>query len=116
MSPHKSLFKSYESVTNDHKVFTANGGCLEIARKCTIEINRTILRNALHVPALKANLLSLLQLVIDTGWRFVLDLDSCFLCTKDTWKKILSVKRRGKLLLLEKLEEEKAENGLHHSK
>ena len=50
MSPHKSLFKSYESVTNDHKVFTANGGCLEIAGKGT---NGTILRNALHVPALK---------------------------------------------------------------
>ena len=59
------------------------------------------------MPALKANLLSLLQLVIDTGWRFVLDSDSCFLCTKDTRKKILSVKRRGRLLLLEKLEEEK---------
>ena len=26
MSPHKSLFKSYESVTNDHKVFTVNEG------------------------------------------------------------------------------------------
>ena len=105
MSPHKSLFKSYESVTNDHKVFTANGGCLEIAGKGTIEINGIILRNALHVPALKANLSSLLQLVIDTWWRFVLDSDSCFLCTKDTGKKILSVKRRGRLLLLEKLEE-----------
>ena len=104
MSPHKSLFKSYDTVTNDHKVFTANGRCLEIAGKGTIEINGTILRNALHVLALKANLLSLLQLVIDTGWRFVLDSDSCFLCSKDIGKKILFVKRRGRLLLLKKLD------------
>ena len=100
MSPHKSLFKSYELVTNGHQVFTTNGGILEIAGKGIIEIKGTVLRNILHVPGLKANLLSLLQLVIDTGWRFILYSDLCFLCTKDTGKKILFVGRKGGLLLL----------------
>ena len=106
MSPHKSLFKSYEPVTKGHRVFIANGGILEIAGKGIIEIKGTVLRNVLHVPALKANLLSLLLLVIDTGCRFILDSDSCFHCTKDTGKKILSIKRKGGLLLLEELKED----------
>ena len=60
MSPHKSLFKSYEPITNDHRVFTADGGILEIVGKGIIEIKGTVLRNILHVPALKASLLSLM--------------------------------------------------------
>ena len=106
MSPHKSLFKSYEPVTNGHQVFTANGGILVITRKGIIKIKGIVLRNVLHVLALKANLLSLLQLVIDIGWRFILDSDSCFLCTEDIGKKILSIRRKGRLLLLEELEED----------
>ena len=51
MSPHKSLFKSFELVTNGHRDFTTNGGILEIAGKGIIEIKGTVLRNILHVPA-----------------------------------------------------------------
>ena len=106
MSPNQSLFTTYELVTDGHQVRTANGGILEVAGKGTINLKGIVFSNVLHVPGLKANLLSLLQLVIDTGWRFILDVDSCFLCKKDTGRKISSVKRKGGLLLLEELEEE----------
>ena len=58
------------------------------------------------MPDLKANLLSLTQLVIDNGWRFILDSDSCFLCIKATRKKISSVRRTSGLLLVDGLEED----------
>ena len=61
------MFKTYESVNTNHKVFTANGGVLMVAGKGTIDFNKVILKDVLHVPDLKANLPSLTQLVIDTG-------------------------------------------------
>ena len=61
------MFKTYESVNTNHKVFTAKGGVLMVAGKGTIIFNKVILKDVLHVPDLKANLLSLTQLVIDTG-------------------------------------------------
>ena len=106
MSPNQSLFTTYELVTNGHQVLTTNGGILEVASKGTINLKGIVFSNVLHVPGLKANLLSPIQLVIDTGWRFILDAKSFFICKKDTGRKISSVKRRGGLLLLEELKEE----------
>ena len=95
MSPQKSMFKTYEPVNTNHKVFTTNGG----VGKGTIDFNKVILKDVLYVTDLKANLLSLTQVVIDTAWRFILDSESCFLCIKATGKKISSVRRIGGLLL-----------------
>ena len=106
MSPQKFMFKTYELVNTNHRVFTANGGVLMVAGKGTIDFKKVILKDVLYVPDLKANLLSLTQLVIDTKWRFILYSDSCFLCIKDIGKKISSVKRTGGLLLLNGLEED----------
>ena len=105
MSPNRSLFTTYELVTDGHRVLSANGRILEVAGKGTVNLKGIIFSNVLHLPGLKANLLCLIQLVINTGWRFILDADSCFLCKKDTGRKISSVKRRGG-----------TESGLHHSK
>ena len=77
-----------------------------VAGKGTIDFKKFILKDVLYVPDLKANLLSLTQLVIDIGWRFILDSDSCFLCIKDTGKKISFVRRTCGLLLLDGLEED----------
>ena len=105
MSPHKSIFQTYTQVDKNHRVFTTNGGVLMVGGKGTIILKGITLKNVLHVPDLKANLMSLAQLVIDTGWRFILDSESCFLCVKATGMKISSVKKRGGLLILDELEE-----------
>ena len=76
-----------------------------VGGKGTINLKGITLKNIIHVPDLKANLLSLAQLVIDTGWRFILDSDSCFLCVKATGRKISSVKKTCELLILDELEE-----------
>ena len=76
MSPNRSLFTTYELVTNGHQVLTANGGILEVAGKGIVNLKGIVFSNVLHVPGLKANLLSPIQLVIDTGCRFILDAES----------------------------------------
>ena len=76
-----------------------------VGGKGTINLKGITLKSGLHVPDLKANLLSLIQLVIYTRWRFILDSDSCFLCVKDTGRKISSVKKTCGLLILDELEE-----------
>ena len=100
------MFKTYELVNTNHRVFTANGGVLMVVGKGTIDFKKVILKDLLYMCDLKANLLSLTQLVIDIGWRFILDSDSCFLCIKDTKNKISHVRRTGGLLLLDGLEED----------
>ena len=105
MSPHESVFQTYTPVDKNHRVFIANGGALMVGGKGTIKIKGITLKNVLHVPDLKTNLLSLAQLVTDTGWRFILDSDSCFLCVKATGRKISSIKKTGGLLILDELEE-----------
>ncbi|XP_078427688.1 DENN (AEX-3) domain-containing protein isoform X1 [Wolffia australiana] len=116
MSPQRSLFQSYDSVSSNHKVFTANDGILRVEGRGTVFIKGVILKDVLHVPELKANLLSLTQLVVDTGWRFTLDSDSCFLCIKDTGKKISSVRQEGGLLLLDDLEEDDNHRVVYNTK
>ena len=104
------MFKTYEPVNTNHKVFTTNGG----VGKGTIDFNKVILKDVLYVPDLKANLLSLTQVVIDTAWRFILDSESCFLCIKATGKKISSVRRIGGLLL-DGLEEDAWQPTVHRA-
>ena len=60
-----------------------------------------VLQRVLHVPGLKAHLVSLQKLVSDTGWKFILDDDSCFLCDMVSGDQTLSVRREGGLLLLD---------------
>ena len=66
MSPQKFMFKTCELVNINHRVFTADGGVLMVAGKGPIDFKKLILKDVLYVPDLKANLLSLTQLVIDT--------------------------------------------------
>ena len=61
-----------------------------VVEKETIDFKKVILNGVLHLLDLMANLLTLTQLVIDYGWRFILNSDSCFICIKDTGKKIFS--------------------------
>ena len=67
MSPDKACFEEYKMINDSHLVFTANGGILKVAGIGKIRIKEVLLQNVLHVPRLKANLLSLQRLVDDTG-------------------------------------------------
>ena len=60
-----------------------------------------VLKRVLHVPDLKAHLISEQKLVSDNGWRFTIDNDLCFLTDKVLKKKIGFIKRARELLLLE---------------
>ena len=104
MSPDKACFEEYKMINDSHLVFTANGGILKVAGIGKIRIKEVLLQDVLHVPRLKANLLSLQRLVDDTGWRFIFDLSNCFLYVKETGQKTLSARRKRGLLLLDGLE------------
>ena len=67
MSPNDTLFEDYGALNNSHLVFTANGGILKAAGVGNIQIKGVLLRRALHVLGLKANLLSLQRLIDDTS-------------------------------------------------
>ena len=101
MSPNDTLFEDYRVLNNSHLVFTANGGILKAASVGNIQIKGVLLRRALHVPGLKANLLSLQRLIDDIGWQFILDSSHCVLCVKETKERILSARRKGGLLQLD---------------
>ena len=68
MSPNDTLFEDYRSLNSSHLVFTTNRGILKAAGVGNIQIKGVFLKRALHVPGLKANLLSLRRLIDDTGW------------------------------------------------
>ena len=105
MSPDKACFEEYKMINDSHLVFTANGGILKVAGIGKIRIKEVLLQNVLHVPGLKANLLSLQRLVDDTGWRFIFDSSYCFLYEKETGQKTLSARRKRGLLLVDGLDE-----------
>ena len=67
MSPNDKLFEDYRSLNSSHLMFTANGGILKAAGVGNIQIKRVLLKRALHVPRLKANLLPLQRLIDDIG-------------------------------------------------
>ena len=90
MSPDKACFEEYKMINDSHLVFTANGGILKVAGIGKIRIKEVLLQDVLHIPGLKANLLSVQRLVDDTGWRFIFDSSNCFLYVKETKQKTLS--------------------------
>ena len=53
------------------------------------------------MPNLRSHLISLLKLVDDTGYWFVLDSDDCFLCDKVSGSRISSSRREDGLLYLD---------------
>ena len=101
MSPDDTLFEDYRTLNHSHLVFSANGGILKAAGVRNIQIKGVLLKRALHVPGLKANLLSLQRLIDDTGWQFILDSSHCILRVKETGERTLSARRKGGLLLLD---------------
>ena len=100
MSPNDTLFEDYRTLNHSHLVFIANGGILKAAGVGNIQI-KVLLKRALHVPRLKANLLSLQRLIDDTGWQFRLDSSPCVLRVKEAGERTLSARRKGGLLLLD---------------
>ena len=102
MSPTYRLFKSYSSPGRAHKVQTAGGGILSILGVGDVCLSPLgTLKGVLHVENLRANLISILKIVDDHGWRFILDSDDCFLCDKVSGRKISSFRQEGGLLLLD---------------
>ena len=101
MTPNKVCIIAYDPITNSHSVLTAGGEVLDVEGSGPIRLAKCTLKDVLHVPRLKMNLISLQQYVKDTGWRFILDDDDCFFCDKVTGKQIFTVKREAELLLLD---------------
>ena len=100
MTPNKVHLIAYDYVTNPHRVLTTGGEVLDVEGSGVIRLAKCTLKDVLHVPGLKMNLISLQKFVKDTGWRFILDDDDCFVCDKVTGKWIFTVKREAGLLLL----------------
>ena len=96
--------KSYITIHSSRKVITTGGGILSAKGLGRIVLGQNcVLQRVLHIPGLKAHLVSLQKLVSDTRWRFILDDDSCFLCDKVFSAHTLSVRREGGMLLLDKV-------------
>ena len=104
MTPDSDQFKSYIPIHSSRKVLTAGGSLLPVKGIGNIVLGRNcVLQRVLHVPGLKAHLVSLQKLISDTGWKFILDDDSCFLCDKVSGAQTLSVRREGGMLLLDEV-------------
>ena len=104
MTPVSDQFKSYIPIHSSRKVLTAGVGLLSVKGIGKIVLGQNcVLQRVLHVPDLKAHLVSLQKLVSDIRWKFILDDDSCFLCDKVSRAQTLSVRREGGLLLLDEV-------------
>ena len=104
MTPNSDQFKSYIPIHSSRKVLTTGGGLLFVKGIGNIVLGRNcVLQRVLYIPGLKAHLVSLQKLVSDTGWKLILDDDSCFLCDKVSRAQTLSVRREGGLLLLDEV-------------
>ena len=67
MTPNKVWLISYDSVTNPHRVLIVGGEVLDVEGSGVIQLSKCTLKNVLHVPSLKMNLISLQKFVKDTG-------------------------------------------------
>ena len=79
----KSLFKTYEEVTDGQEVQMGNQTCAKVAGRGNVELNFTsgktlTLLNVLHVPNIRKNLVSV-NLVCKRGFKVVFESDKLIL-------------------------------------
>ncbi|KAJ1402717.1 Retrovirus-related Pol polyprotein from transposon TNT 1-94 [Sesbania bispinosa] len=75
----KQLYDSYTPIHNFH-VFLHNPTRFKVEGICSIKINDNIfLHNVLHIPTFRFNLLSLLTLINDNSFRFIMQPNSFLL-------------------------------------
>ena len=109
MTPDIRKFKEYVLCPGRKKVFTARGEVLPVAGISTVKFRDLgFKKNVLHVPNLKAQLISPQRLVKDLKYGFDITDDGCFLIEKGTRRRILASEERGGLLYLEDDDHEKA--------
>ena len=102
MTPDIRKFKEYISCPGRKKVFTAGGEVLPVAGIGTVKFrDMGFMKNVLHVPNLKAQLISPQRLAKDIKYIFDITDDGCFLIEKGSRRRILASEERGGLLYLE---------------
>ena len=102
-------FKENVSCPGRKRVFTAGGEVLLVAGIGTVKFRDLgFMKNVLHVPNLKAQLISPQRLVKDLKYVFDITDDGCFLIEKGTRRRILASEERGGLLYLEDDDQKKA--------
>ena len=84
-----------------NKVRCTGGEVLDVEGSGVIRLAKCTLKDLLHVPCLKTNLISLQKFIKNIGWRFIFDDDDCFVCDKVNGMQIFTVKREAGLLLLD---------------
>ena len=83
MTPATSRFSSYIPNHGSKKVLIAKGKILCVAGIGDVKLpSLGLLRNVLHVPQLKAHLISPQLLVMDLSYRFILEDNGCYFCDK----------------------------------
>ena len=107
IAPDASKFSSYIPNRGSKKVLSTGGEILYVAGIGDVKLpSLGLLRNVLHVPQLKAHLISPQRLVMDLSYRFILEYNGCYFCDK-VGQKIGHVKTDGRLLYFE-------EGGVQH--
>ena len=102
MTPNLKKFETYIPCPGKKRVFTAGGEILPVAGVGTVKFRDLgFMKNVLHVPNLKAQLISPQRLVKDLKCDFVITDDGCFLIEKGTRREILASEERDGLLYLE---------------
>nr|KYP41263.1 hypothetical protein KK1_037355 [Cajanus cajan] len=97
----KHMYNSYSPLHNSN-VLLPNSTKVKVEGIGSIRLNDDIfLHNVLHIPTFRFNLLSLLTLINENCFRFVLDTNSCILQDLKTLRKIGIVKQRHGLLLFD---------------
>ena len=83
MTPHRHKFIKYIPCYGERKVCTARDKILLVLGIRTVEINKLgVIKNVLHVPDLRAQLLSPQRFVKDLNLIFSITLDGCFIMTR----------------------------------
>ena len=109
MTPDIRKFKEYVSCPGRTKVFIAGREVLPVAGIGTVKFRDLgFTKNVLHVPNLKAQLISPQRFVKDLKYDFDITDDGCFLLEKGTRRRILASEERGGLLYLEDGDHKKA--------
>ena len=83
MTPHRHKFIKYIPCYGERRVFTAEGEVLPVLGIGTVEIDKLgVIENVIHVPDLRAQLLSPQRFVKDLNLIFSIAPDGCFIYDK----------------------------------